>query len=514
MKRYRALIWIAALGLLFAVMDEALARVGGGHSYGGGSSRSSGGSSGGGGGDGGLLVYLLIRLCIEYPAVGIPLVIVIGIAVLWHERMKRQGPATSDASQHTVSMPTRTRNASYRQAPQRKTLPRRSTPAPSGARARKALLAADPSFSEPAFRDWTQLVIRRAHESLSQPDHDALKPFVDPAVFQTLTNNFGSAKLDQLAVGALSVTSVDVRHQQTTMHLQITYAVRIAGTSRKKVEAFFTFKRPTGVISLAPDEALRLGCPSCGAAVQCDPMGRCTHCGSAIEAGQLQWRAVSCAITRKSALPTPEHGPYVAEEAGYRVPSVMSPNLAAEFRAFGTRHPNLDTQAWEARVHAIFHKLQQAWSDGRWDDARPYTTDSAWNTLRFWMLQYKEAGEFNRMDKVKILKMQVVRVEVDAWYEAITVRFWASAHDYTEDANGKVVSGSKKKPRKFSEYWTILRAVGSGDASHDPNACPSCGAPLDNVNAAGVCGYCDSVITTGKFDWVLSQIEQATEYSG
>jgi hypothetical protein len=44
--------------------------------------------------------------------------------------------------------------------------------------------------------------------------------------------------------------------------------------------------------------------------------------------------------------------------------------------------------------------------------------------------------------------------------------------------------------------------------------CPSCGAPLDNVNAAGICGYCDGKITSGRFDWVLSRIEQAEAYQG
>jgi hypothetical protein len=29
-----------------------------------------------------------------------------------------------------------------------------------------------------------------------------------------------------------------------------------------------------------------------------------------------------------------------------------------------------------------------------------------------------------------------------------------------------------------------------------------------------VCGYCDTVITTGRFDWVLSRIHQTAEYEG
>ena len=63
---------IFLLILLVSTAGIALARAGGGQSFGGSSSRSSGG------GDGlGILIYLLLRLCIEQPCIGIPLVIVI-----------------------------------------------------------------------------------------------------------------------------------------------------------------------------------------------------------------------------------------------------------------------------------------------------------------------------------------------------------------------------------------------------------------------------------------------------
>ena len=45
-------------------------------------------------------------------------------------------------------------------------------------------------------------------------------------------------------------------------------------------------------------------------------------------------------------------------------------------------------------------------------------------------------------------------------------------------------------------------------------ACPSCGAPLDKINQAGVCGYCNSHVTLGEFDWVLALIEQDETYEG
>src|SRR4051812_34883500 len=80
------------LGIFGVVLfsTEALARVGGGQSYGGGS-RGGGGDGGGAG----ALVYALVRfliwLTIDYPAIGIPVdIIVIAAVVYWFTRRTRQ----------------------------------------------------------------------------------------------------------------------------------------------------------------------------------------------------------------------------------------------------------------------------------------------------------------------------------------------------------------------------------------------------------------------------------------
>jgi hypothetical protein len=39
------------------------------------------------------------------------------------------------------------------------------------------------------------------------------------------------------------------------------------------------------------------------------------------------------------------------------------------------------------------------------------------------------------------------------------------------------------------------------------NTCPSCGAPV-SLNQIGECRYCKVAVTSGKFDWVVSRIEQ------
>jgi hypothetical protein len=85
--------------------------------------------------------------------------------------------------------------------------------------------------------------------------------------------------------------------------------------------------------------------------------------------------------------------------------------------------------------------------------------------------------------------------------------------DYTVDAEGELVCGSRSRPRWFSEYWTFMRRSGARDSTHSAANCPNCGALL-KVNMAGSCDFCGGKITNGQFDWVLSRIEQDEWYTG
>ncbi|HHZ05450.1 MAG TPA: hypothetical protein GX401_01475 [Clostridiales bacterium] len=40
--------------------------------------------------------------------------------------------------------------------------------------------------------------------------------------------------------------------------------------------------------------------------------------------------------------------------------------------------------------------------------------------------------------------------------------------------------------------------------------CPHCGAPLQ-ITSSGKCEYCGSIVTTGEFDWVLSDLDSVRE---
>jgi hypothetical protein len=132
------------------------------------------------------------------------------------------------------------------------------------------------------------------------------------------------------------------------------------------------------------------------------------------------------------------------------------------------------------------------------------------------MALYKQQHWNNRLDDLKISDSQLVKIELDSYYETLTVRVFASCFDYTEDNNHKIIGGSNKKRRAYSEYWTFARRSGveKTESAFNLNSCPQCGAPADKMGQTAICEYCGSKISTGQFSWVLFLITQDEAYFG
>lgn len=490
MTRRRWLLPVGALALALAlggwfVGDDALARVGGGQSYGSGSSSGSSGGGGGGDIDVGLILFL-IRLVVEFPAIGIPVVLAVG--VVWF--LNRPGG--------TVRARPAARSA------------RTVAAAPRRVAGLAALQRQDPDFSIPVFLDYAVMVHRRALEAAQAAALAApLAPFVAGPVLDELRKRLQGRPVSEVACGAARVIKVERGDAEDRLFVRIE-TTRLEGGERVMVEDWLAFRRATGARSLPPERMEALACPSCGSAVEVTVLGACTHCDAPVTRGQLQWQVVYFEQRSREVVTGPQLalGPG-GDEPGVRLPVVVSPTLARDLAGLGA----FDEAALQARVRTAFLELQAAWTAGRWERARPFVTDRMFQTLRFWMDQYARANLRNVLEDVQLLESRVVEASADRWLHAVTVRIVGRMKDSTVDASGRVVGGNAKVARRFAEYWTFVRSVEAPAAGRGaPTQCPSCGAPLDRVDETGVCGYCSAKITSGRFDWVLSRIEQPAAY--
>ena len=173
------------------------------------------------------------------------------------------------------------------------------------------------------------------------------------------------------------------------------------------------------------------------------------------------------------------------------------------------KDPYFNEQVFKDTASTAFFKLQEAWERQDLSIMRPYVTDSILQRFANQINDLKSRGEKNILENIVIGHIEITDIKSDANFDYITVRIDASAIDYTVNGQGSIIRGDKI-PRGFSEFWTFLRSATTQTHQEKllkDNKCPNCGAPLD-VNATGKCNYCGAIITSGQFDWVLSEIAQ------
>lgn len=506
---------VVTLATLVAV-GEAYARAGGGDTWGGGGGGGrGGGGSGGGSVDLSFLIELFVRwcsFCYHYPHIGLP--ITAAVVLLLYFGRNWNSTAGTRAGIGTLA-------TSYDR--QHSDAGGGSFPGSAGRThgrprvdAAAAMTRVDPYFSLPVFLDFAQLLFVRFHQQRGKRAMDALRPYVAAEVLErTLAANAaGLTAVDQVLIGASTIAAV---HVSTEARIEVRFKANLQEAradvrSTMYLEETWSFHRAADVPSKAPEDMTRLGCPACGAADEPAPDGRCPRCTVVVHDGRFQWfvAAIRADVRRRAENFSPAGG----AEVGTDLPTVLAPTLREDMRAFSARHADFSWEAFRDHAELAFLTIQKAWSEQRWEEARALETDHLFQVHRFWLERYREAGLVNRLDDVAVRRITPVKVSLDAFFEAITVRIFASGFDSTVDAGGRIVAGSRTERRSFSEYWTFLRRIGhTGTDQAVRGQCPSCGAGL-KINMAGVCEYCTSKIVTGDFGWVLTAIDQDEEYQG
>lgn len=508
-KRLRLLFFVCALALTLAL--PAIARVGGGHSYSGGSSssggsHSSGGSYSSGGGSGvGLfyLVELIFRIVFAYPLIGIPLVIL--IIFLFVKSQKADGDGEVG---YPVREPNENRSSQFNQLYQNI----------SNGQAFDTLRLQDPNFSRALFMDFVYSLFAQVHQARGKQQIDDYANYLSIPVLQGLKQNASALQaVNGIVVGSASVIKVKPAASQIeiSIEFQANYTeVSANGASQSWfVTEQWTLIRDAKVLSRTPEQAHVLRCPSCGAALSETRNGRCGSCGQRNDHGQFDWLVLYRNERREQREPLLTT---TVPEVGTDLPTLFDPTFAEDNEELAATRPDFKWPEYETRVRFIFLELQKAWTQRKWEAARPFESDSLFQMHYYWISAYQRQHLINVLKDVTIERVIPVKISQDKFYSSITVRIYASMLDYTVTESGnKIVAGSSSRARRFSEYWTFIKSHDDG-AVHAKTAneqCPSCGAPL-KINMSGACEFCKSKITSGQFSWVLSEIEQDEAYAG
>ena len=162
----------------------------------------------------------------------------------------------------------------------------------------------------------------------------------------------------------------------------------------------------------------------------------------------------------------------------------------------------------------VFITLQTAWTQRNWEKIRTLEKEELFEQHNTQLQEYIRLGRINVMGNINVSNAYLHKLVIDDNYEHLTVSMFVTMNDYIiDEKSGKVIMGNKEEVFDTIYQLTFIRRKGikttliNGTVA---NVCPHCGATVDSASS-GRCEYCGSIIHTGEFNWILSDMESIEE---
>ncbi|MBD3277591.1 MAG: hypothetical protein GF388_04760 [Candidatus Aegiribacteria sp.] len=481
----RLLFFIALTVSILVISSVAFARAGGGGSYGG----SSGGGGGGGGSGAGYIFYLLIRLAIHKPLIGVPLLIVVIVLMIKFGKKAKGGYET-----HTINRAGKLKRQQERQEMQN---------------ALASLKQRDPSFTTGKFIQKANKAFIALQNAWSDQDLSKVRQFISDGIDERFSLQIEMQKaegyrnkMENINIQNTRIVGVYSDSHFDTIHLEITAQAddtdvdlktgkRIRKNSSAPFTEYWSFLRKPGVQTLEGKSLVEGFCPNCGAPIELSDTGKCENCDSVLTSGQYDW--VLAEIT---------------QSMEWNV--ISDTGLIPGFNRISTADPGFNLQHIEDRTSVIFWRLIKSWFTNDVSDSRKVALPSyiqkfqqQLNNTRSekdWLF-FKDAavGTVEVQNIVMGAKNRMDRIEVLVKWSGINAR---------RDEDGKVQTTGRKIIRP--QVYTLVRKHGVKtpvDQSFRSSHCPGCGAPFEG-GASGQCDYCGRSLNDGSQDWVLESVQR------
>jgi predicted lipid-binding transport protein (Tim44 family) len=367
----------------------------------------------------------------------------------------------------------------------------------------------DPGFEFEVFLQRAEMIFFLVKRGIQQNDAAAIRPYLDDRVFTAVSNGIAQAtsRHQHALLESLNVRAVHVDSgQRIDIHFDLVYRARMLDDSNRVVSdegsdqrhgERWTFARSPTARTADNGGVVAARCPACGAELRLNLDGTCTHCRASVTNGSVDW-----VVTDVQGAPFIGYGPASAL-------AVAAASVDEGVASLRTTDPGFSIDAFEARAKTAFLALQDAWCRQNLDAGRAFLSPGAYFTWRAQLETLAAEGRRNVLESLSVLGIVPVQIVHGRVFDDLTVRVTASAADFEVDQENRIVYGDRTV-RSFTEDWTFQRSVGVatlGKPGTLENTCPSCGAPIA-LNQIGECRYCRAAVTSGKFDWVVSRIEQ------
>ncbi len=483
-SKRRGLFILILTGILLVLASTAFARAGGGGSYGG-----SGGGGGGGGSGAGYIFYLLIRLAITKPLIGVPLLIVVIILMIKFGRKTKGGYET-----HTITRAGKLRREQEHQEMQD---------------ALEALKQRDPGFSKEHFIQKANRAFIALQEAWSNQDLSAVNQFISDGIDERFTLQIEMQKaegfrnrMENITVQSSRIVGVFSDSHFDTIHVEITgrandsdVDLKTGKQLRKNTSDPFTeywsFLRKPGVQTLMGKGLVEGVCPNCGSPIELSDTGKCGSCDSILTSGEYDWVLAEITqsmewnvISDKSLIPGFENMEVM--DPGFNLQHIEDRTSVIFWRLIKTWFTSDVSDTRKVALPSFLEGFEKQLSSTRSDGDWLFFKDAAVGTVE---VQNIIPGTKNRMDRIEVLVK------------------WSGINARRNDSGDVRVTGRKIiRP----QIYTLVRkhAIKTAiDQSFRSSHCPGCGAPYEG-GSTGECEYCGRPLNDGSQDWVLESVER------
>lgn len=161
-------------------------------------------------------------------------------------------------------------------------------------------------------------------------------------------------------------------------------------------------------------------------------------------------------------------------------------------------------------VCKTFLNMQKYWSEGNLDKLRDIETDELYEQHRIILEKFENNHQKNIREEVSIEGCFLYDFSRDQDSEDIIVDYIVKMKDYIV-GEGENVSNNKIKLQTYLYRTTFVRTLGTKtNENFEPGKnvrCPNCGAEV-KVSVSEYCPYCNSLIISKEYGWVISNIEK------
>lgn len=193
------------------------------------------------------------------------------------------------------------------------------------------------------------------------------------------------------------------------------------------------------------------------------------------------------------------------------------PNRDMEIaRIISERDPNFTSPDFITFAKNVYMNIQDAWCQRDLEPVRAILHQNLYERTEKQVQKKIADGIVQHLDRLTVNDAYMTSYRKDAQFEYVKVYLNSSMIDYqVKESTGQILYGDQSTRWTMRYEMTFMRSLSAktpeAGAKEIGMNCPNCGAPLKGASF-GKCPYCDSIVTTGLYNWVLSDFNAIKDH--